>query len=303
MRTVTYAPTDWDTQPPRGWRLGLANWNYRMRRIFGRRARALEKKPFRPSPTAQPLFSFAVLGSALTFGMVEGGHSKIFADQASAFLGFGIEEVRIAGLDETNQTEVLLALDRLGVASLPMMNSGAAQQALLQLPWVETASVSKLYPDILAVNLTEKQPVARWQRGRNSAVSVIDQFGQVITQQLSPDLMHLPLVVGDGAEYQVAEITNYLRAAGWLRSRIYAAVLVSERRWNLVTHEGIIIRLPEHRIEAALSRLEQQEREQQLLDKNLRVIDLRFADQVVVRLAPAETAAREPKVSAPATKL
>ena len=108
--------------------------------------------------------------------------------------------------------------------------------------------------------------------------------------------MHLPLVVGDGAEYQVAEITNYLRAAGWLRSRIYAAVLVSERRWNLVTHEGIIIRLPEHRIEAALSRLEQQEREQQLLDKNLRVIDLRFADQVVVRLAPEAAEARREKM-------
>jgi cell division protein FtsQ len=99
-------------------------------------------------------------------------------------------------------------------------------------------------------------------------------------------LQSLPLVVGEGAEYQVAEIAGHMRKAAWLHARIYAAVLVSSRRWNLVTHAGVVIRLPEDEIASALARLEKQEIAHGVLDKDIRVVDLRFADRLILRLSP-----------------
>jgi cell division protein FtsQ len=72
-----------------------------------------------------------------------------------------------------------------------------------------------------------------------------------------------------------------------------AAVLVAERRWNVVLKNGIDVRLPETEVEQALSTLVTLDRNNKLLSRDITVVDLRLPDRVTVRLSDDASAARQ----------
>jgi cell division protein FtsQ len=63
-----------------------------------------------------------------------------------------------------------------------------------------------------------------------------------------------------------------------------AAVLVAERRWDLHLENGVTVKLPEKNVRQALATLVKLDAEQQLLARDVVVIDLRLPDRVTVRL-------------------
>lgn len=112
---------------------------------------------------------------------------------------------------------------------------------------------------------------------------------------------NLPLVVGDGANARVSEYLALLDAAGDLRDKIRAGVLVSGRRWNLKTTDGVDVLLPETNPAAAVASLVRLQRGARILDKAVLSIDLRQPGRMIARLtddaaaARAELTARNPK--------
>ena len=76
-----------------------------------------------------------------------------------------------------------------------------------------------------------------------------------------------------------------------------AAVRVGERRWNLRLDNGVEVRLPEEGAEAALAELVRLAREQDILSRDIKAIDLRFPDRLIVKLpeaTPLTPPARKP---------
>jgi cell division protein FtsQ len=78
-----------------------------------------------------------------------------------------------------------------------------------------------------------------------------------------------------------------------VREQMRAAVLVAERRWNVVLKNGIDVRLPETEVEQALSTLVTLDRNNKLLSRDITVVDLRLPDRVTVRLSDDASAARQ----------
>jgi cell division protein FtsQ len=72
-----------------------------------------------------------------------------------------------------------------------------------------------------------------------------------------------------------------------------AAVLVAERRWNIVLKNGVDIRLPQVDAEQALDTLVELDRDKKLLSRDIAVVDLRLPDRVTVRLSDDAAAARQ----------
>jgi cell division protein FtsQ len=68
-----------------------------------------------------------------------------------------------------------------------------------------------------------------------------------------------------------------------LAKRIDAAVWVSERRWDLRLDNGVVIRLPETEIAAALRQLDDLEKSHPFLDRDIVAVDLRLPDRLVVQ--------------------
>jgi cell division protein FtsQ len=238
---------------------------------------------------------FLVLSAGV--GLAVGGHLQSFRDAfgephhlVARALGLGIKQVTISGIVQLTEAEVL---DGAGVSeriSLPFLSAREARERLERVPLVRSASVRKLYPNELVVDLVEREPHALWQL--HGELFVIAADGTVIDQPEDARFASLPLVVGEGANAHTRDYLALLEAAGPLKGRIRAGSLVAGRRWTLKMDNGLDVRLPEQGVAEALARLVKLEREQKILQKDVIAIDLRMPDRVVVRLTEEAAAAR-----------
>ncbi len=223
-------------------------------------------------------------------GILVGGHGMTFVSALTAWSGFTIDEVRITGQSETSEVDVLDRLQMGLYPSLVTFDVDAAKARVQQLPWVKDATLKKLYPHGLEVTITERQPFAVWQHG--GAVSLVDDAGKAISNQVSEQYAALPLVVGEGAAERAGEFINMVSAFPDIAERVHAGVLISGRRWTIVLHNGVELMLPEDDPIAALQKIATLDHDDQLLSREIAAVDLRTG-QIVVRLDETGLAARK----------
>lgn len=212
-------------------------------------------------------------------------------DATANALGFGISSVSLAGQYQLTTDEILSAVGVTEHSSLLFLDAAAARAHLKALPWVADATVLKLYPSRLHIEITEREAFALWQKNRK--VSVIADDGVVLETILAQQFASLPLVVGSGAETRAKEFLALIDKYPALRTQVTASVLVSERRWNLKLKSGITVQLPEVEVERALDTLIELDRGKKLLSRDIVTIDLRLPDRVTVRLSDEAAQARE----------
>jgi len=226
------------------------------------------------------------------YGIVIGGHGRIVSDALLSAAGFGIEAVKLSGQREIDEFQILEALEIHEGSSLALFDAAGARERLNEMAWVKNASVMKFYPSTLQINIEERIPYALWQRG--DLVSIVNESGDVITDDVDGRYANLLLVVNHGAQRRAVEINTALEKVPELRPRVRAAFLISDRRWDLQLENGISVRLPEENIDAALADLVKMDEESGLLSRDIVAIDMRLADRVTVRLS--DEAAEQRKV-------
>jgi cell division protein FtsQ len=256
-------------------------------------------------PGTGACLSLSLLAAVGGYGAVKGGHYAAFvaaqgqpADLVAKALGFSIKSVTISGERELKEQD-LLTLAGIGPRnSLLFLDVAKIRERLQQLPLVKEAAVTKLYPDRLLIEIEERQPFALWQC--DGKVLIVAADGVPVAAMRDQRFIHLPLVVGAGANEKLSQYLALLDTAGDLRERIVAGVLVAKRRWTLKTANGIEILLPETEPEAALARLVELQQTSHILDKDLISLDLRQPSRLVARLteeAAAERAETLPRKS------
>jgi cell division protein FtsQ len=224
-------------------------------------------------------------------GLFSGGHvsaalaeAKTQADGVMAAAGFTVENVTIDGRAKTAPGEIgrMLGIKR-GDLML-YVDVDEARARLEALPWVKSAAVRRVWPNRIHVYVVERKPVALWQM--DGALAVIDVEGQPIAGEDPARFADLPLLVGKGAEASAGALLALIATQPNLKLRVKAAVRVGERRWNLRLANGVEVRLPEEGAEAALAELVRLDREENVLARDIKAIDLRFPDRFIVKLPP-----------------
>src|SRR4029077_8480352 len=99
-----------------------------------------------------------------------------------------------------NQDEVLAIGGVNGRSSLLFLDAATVRDRLKANPWISDATILKLYPGQLQIDIVERTAFALWQR--DGRLSVISEDGAVLEPYVSHRFMSLPLVVGKGAETQ-----------------------------------------------------------------------------------------------------
>jgi len=239
----------------------------------------------------------ALLSSLVVLPVLVGGFSfgertaeaRDYAGQSLAYMaanaGFGVDAIRIEGLRDTREGDVLDYLAVTPTTSVLGFDIDAARDRVLALPWVKEASVRRVYPDQLMVEIEEHAPFARMlQRGRVHLVTV---EGEEITDEITDVHAGLPLVVGEGAPGEATAFFAHLAARPHVLGSVVALERVGDRRWTLHMREDVQVHLPETGVDAALIRLEEMMRREAVLERAIAVIDLRLPDQLVVQLTDA----------------
>ena len=151
----------------------------------------------------------------------------------------------------------------------------------MNMGWVADASVMRVLPATIRIQITERKPFAIWQQ--DGVLRLIDRQGHEITRTQVDGYGHLPLIVGQGAPAHLAELLALLERDRILSDRIHAYVRVADRRWDLRFDNGVEVMLPAENTYAALLRLSEMERTNAILSRDIAVLDLRLADRMTVR--------------------
>ena len=101
------------------------------------------------------------------------------------------------------------------------------------------------------------------------------------------------MIAGAEAPAAAPDLVAGLAAAPDIARHIALAERVGGRRWDLLTHDGVRVRLPEGAAGAGLARLVALERRESVLRAELEVVDLRGAGVVLRARVQAPVRARE----------
>jgi cell division protein FtsQ len=272
-------------------RFVLPRWLRRPVRLFARLGTG-EFVPPRCSASITTAILFAATGA---YGTYLGGRMPEVAQAVTARTGFAVDQVRVVGHRETSEIDILEKLDLTGWTSLIGFEVDGARERVAALPWVEVASVRKVYPETLEIRITEREPFAIWQH--DGQLSIIGRQGNVIVPYTGGRHAGLPLVVGSGAGERAAGFIAGMAEFPELASRVKGYVLVGGRRWDLRLDNGMTVKLPEANVQGAVAELLRVERETGIFNRQVAEIDLRFADRVVLQLTPEAAEARQAALS------
>jgi cell division protein FtsQ len=239
-----------------------------------------------------------LLIASCAFGIVKGGHLQDFitavSDARNAMAnsaGFRITSVVINGRKQLSQDEILAIGGVSGRSSLLFLDADNVRDKLKANPWIADATVLKLYPGQLMIEITERKAFALWQEA--GRLSVIADDGALLEPYVSRRFLSLPLVVGKGADTQARDFLALLARYPQVNSVTKAAIYVGERRWNLRLKDGLDVRLPEQDVGNALAALSKLDKDDRLFSKDIVAIDMRLPDRLVVQLSDDAAKARE----------
>ncbi len=150
---------------------------------------------------------------------------------------------------------------------------------LLQLPWVEQASVQRIWPDRLRVSITEKTPLARWD-GEHLLSTRGDVFAAQVDQFEGLPLIYASTHSPAWAMKQFFELDAAFRSVG---EQLVALRIDGRAAFELALHSGLVIKLGRDQIDKKVSRLIAiYEREIKPRQAMIEQLDLRYSNGFAV---------------------
>lgn len=179
-----------------------------------------------------------------------------------------------------NQLALQQQLESFGEVRFFSVNLLAMQQALEQLPWVDHARISRVWPDQLKIEVVEQQPIARW-----GAQQWLNSRGQVFQGAVHAAGADMPELFGPaGTQEQVMQqYWSLTRALRPMDQRIAKLELHARGSWFATTSAGLELLLGRDQILEKMRRftsiyeLELKQRFDQVAR-----IDLRYANGLAV---------------------
>jgi len=206
-------------------------------------------------------------------------------------LGLEVRQIIVDGRDRVSLSELAGALAISKGDSIIQFDPIQARKRILKIDWIEDAYVTRLLPNTIHVEIQERQARALWQV--NGKLALIDSSGVILTTKNLERFSKMPLVVGIGAGTRAENILAKLATEPWLFRRFEAAVLVSNRRWNIHLDNGIKVMLPASDVQIAWQRFAELDEVYGLLGQDIELVDLRVPGRLVVRLSKSASLLRE----------
>lgn len=203
---------------------------------------------------------------------------------------FMIQAMNVTGADASAMTDVVALLPDVFPVSSFDLDLEVMRANIEALDQIKSASVRVGQAGALEVRLTPRVPVAIWRDA--GTLRLIDADG-VLSGQIAAraDRLELPLIAGDGAESNIAEALELFDAAGPLIGRVRGLVRMGERRWDMVLDRDQRIFLPSSGAVGALDRVIALNAAQDMLSRDVAVVDMRNANRPTLRMNQEAAAA------------
>jgi cell division protein FtsQ len=247
----------------------------------------------RPSSRLRIIAPLTVAGliGALSFAALTGFGGSVRkpgplmgeVDRLAEIAGFGLDQVHVSGQRFTADTAILDALDLTNVRSLLHFDAAAARERIEKLPWIASATITRLLPSGLSIAVTERKPFAVWQHADRE--TLIDAGGRQLAGVRAGAAPELPHVAGAGAPEASAALFAALGPYPELLGRMTVAKRIGNRRWTLQLSGDLEVLLPPSDEAGAVEVLMRTINGRRLIDAGAGRLDLRRPGRVVAEPA------------------
>lgn len=225
-------------------------------------------------------------GAALVTGAIEPQRIQIVmsneAEQMMLRLGFGIEQVSLSGHQYTPDGDIYDALGLAGTRTFADFDAPAALKRIEELPWVETAQITRVFPGSVRVEVRERRPAALWLlKGRTY---LIDGTGRVLGAAGAQG-WRLPHIAGEGANTDAALLFTALNRHPEIAAVVARAERIGGRRWSLVLNNGSRLELGADREVEGLEQIVRNAELRRALSGPPLIADVRTAGRLTIRQA------------------
>lgn len=195
--------------------------------------------------------------------------------------GFVVENIIVKGRHYLDKETVQAVVNARKGDPIFLFEPAEVRQQLENLSWVKTARIERRLPDTLVIEINERKPFVLWQHRQRLAL--IDNEGVVLTAEDLGNYGDRLIVVGPHAHEEAYDLVRFLEAEPSIFEKTESAIHIGDRRWDLKLENDILVRLPENEMGLALSHLAKMHREENILAKDITLIDMRISDKIVIR--------------------
>ncbi|GAB1256842.1 hypothetical protein NBRC116494_13440 [Aurantivibrio plasticivorans] len=217
------------------------------------------------------------IGGGLVFGAVYLGHGLYDQARARPLNNIGIE----GSFNYVSKQDISDLVSPFVVEGFLKAPISDIKSRLENEPWIETALVSRRWPDTLYISVIEQQPIARW-----SDYGFVNHHGDVINIGRNEFLVDLPLLQG-GEELSLKMMNDYQQLTQQLRPyKLAIRELLCDdlMSWRVVLSNGIEITLGRDEIMEKMRRfLLVYNTSLRAQVENIASIDLRYGNGVAVK--------------------
>ena len=168
--------------------------------------------------------------------------SKKLVSSVSVESGLVVQEFSISG-NRVVPSKVFL--ESVGIeigAPMILVDLRDALEVVTRVDWVDSAQVSRQWPNKISIKVVEKAPVAIWETPEGPRF--IDERGEIFGDKYMEMFPDLPILRGAGADHRFPELRGVLERSPVIGAEFVGATLLGKRRWDIKMREVLIVRLP-----------------------------------------------------------
>lgn len=202
--------------------------------------------------------------------------------EVSGFINRPVSKVRIENqwqqVDDTEIRSLLVSFMGNGFFDFDV---AGVKQKLEQHPWVLQASLKRVWPDTLSLQLTEQVAIARW-----GDTQLLNQYGELFEPEGVESLLTLPVLTGPD-QLQQEVMQQYQRLSQILfPSGLRLSGLSLSRRgsWEMVLNETVqVVAGREDVIEKTQRFVEFYDKQPVTLSSQFQSVDLRYGNGIAIK--------------------
>lgn len=153
---------------------------------------------------------------------------------------FPIHTVRVIGVNRLDKAEVREMLEPLVDRGFFAIDVEYIRDRLLQMPWVSNITVTRAWPDVVEIGVTERKAIARWNKE-----SLLSTEGDLFTPKENSYPEGLPEFFGpDGQQISMLKyFLNINRILMPLHAKISYLELTPYQTWALRLDNGMTLKI------------------------------------------------------------
>ena len=195
-----------------------------------------------------------------------------------------INVIKVSGLSEKNNFKIAVDLNESLLKNIFFLNKENISKILSQYNLVESYTVKKIYPskikiDIIQTNYLAIRPNTCFIVTIGTNFSLVGSNGKLIENEVSKK--SLPLFFGKFDSEKFLRFKKIIENSDFKFSDFKSIIFYSYDRWDVLTVEDILIRLPEKNLSESLILAHEI-----ILDdkfKDIRVVDLRISNHIITQ--------------------